>query len=138
MEVGHGMVPEGFMPAQASPVSPMSGAHFPYGFGGGHRMGAQGYEMFDAMSAGTFGAGSGWHGQHGEGAGAGAGVGVGVGMGQAAGREGSIAVGTSEASGEEKDPFLSLLEQLAENEGRRGDGQGMEFDFFLGGEGHGR
>ena len=38
----------------------------------------------------------------------------------------------STATGEEKDPFLSLLEQLAENESVRG---GSEFDFFLGGTG---
>ena len=139
MDMGHGMVPESFMPSQASPVSPMSGAHFPYGFNAGNRMASQGYEMFDAMSTGTFGTSAGsWPGQgHGDGAGAGAGVGMSMGSG-AIGREGSIPVGTSEASGEEKDPFLSLLEQLAENEGRRGEGQGMEFDFFLGGEGHGR
>jgi hypothetical protein len=37
---------------------------------------------------------------------------------------------TGTGPGEEKDPFLSLLEQLAENESFRG--QGNELDFFLG------
>ena len=43
---------------------------------------------------------------------------------------GSTGTGPS-AGGEEKDPFLSLLEQLAENEHARG--QGNELDFFLAG-----
>lgn len=111
---GH-MVAEFGMQGQGSPVSPMSGGHFGYGFQG--RMGQGAYEMFDAVPAGGFGATAGWRGDVG-------------------GQEGSVAVG-SEGSVEEKDPFLSLLEQLAENEGRQGDGQGMEFDFFVG-EGHGR
>ncbi|KAL7623307.1 hypothetical protein AAE478_006988 [Parahypoxylon ruwenzoriense] len=38
---------------------------------------------------------------------------------------------TAAGSGEEKDPFLSLLEQLAENE--HAIGQGKELDFFLAG-----
>lgn len=38
---------------------------------------------------------------------------------------------TGTASGEEKDPFLSLLEQLAENENARGPGS--EFDMFFAG-----
>lgn len=124
----HNMVPEGFgMPNQASPVSPMSGsAHFgSYGFPGAHngRMDAPqgGYDgMFD-MSPGGFGGAAGWQGAE---------------VRQGPAQEGSVAMG-SEGSTEEKDPFLSLLEQLAENEGRRGDGQGMEFDFFVG-EGHSR
>jgi len=37
---------------------------------------------------------------------------------------------TGTGPGEEKDPFLSLLEQLAESESFRG--QGNELDFFLG------
>ncbi|KAF7890107.1 uncharacterized protein EAF02_002522 [Botrytis sinoallii] len=39
--------------------------------------------------------------------------------------------GSTGTSGEEKDPFLSLLEQLAENEQQRGGPS--ELDFFLGG-----
>lgn len=38
---------------------------------------------------------------------------------------------TGTGPGEEKDPFLSLLEQLAENENARGPGS--EFDFFFAG-----
>jgi hypothetical protein len=38
--------------------------------------------------------------------------------------------GTTGGPGEEKDPFLSLLEQLAENEGLLG-GAGSDLDFFL-------
>ncbi|CAM1501023.1 Fc.00g101850.m01.CDS01 [Cosmosporella sp. VM-42] len=37
--------------------------------------------------------------------------------------------------GDEKDPFLTLLEQLAENEQRSNNGQGTDFDFFLSGAG---
>lgn len=122
---GHNMVAEGFgMPSQASPVSPMSGgAHFggAYGFPHGRMGGQGGYDgMFDAMPGAGFAgpaAAGGW-------------------QGQGNGQEGSVTMG-SEGSAEEKDPFLSLLEQMAENEGMHGDGQGMEFDFFVG-EGHGR
>ncbi|KAI5462712.1 fungal-specific transcription factor domain-containing protein [Mariannaea sp. PMI_226] len=42
---------------------------------------------------------------------------------------GSIGTG----QGEEKDPFLTLLEQLAENELRSQNGHGNDLDFFLGG-----
>ncbi|KAI2618153.1 hypothetical protein GGR54DRAFT_186471 [Hypoxylon sp. NC1633] len=42
---------------------------------------------------------------------------------------GSHSDGTAGGPGEEKDPFLSLLEQLAENE--HALGQGKEIDFFL-------
>ncbi|KAH6690623.1 fungal-specific transcription factor domain-containing protein [Plectosphaerella plurivora] len=41
---------------------------------------------------------------------------------------------TGTGPGDEKDPFLSLLEQLAENEGQFARGPG-EFDFFFGGGG---
>lgn len=41
---------------------------------------------------------------------------------------------TGTGPGDEKDPFLSLLEQLAENEGQFARGPG-EFDFFFGGNG---
>lgn len=37
---------------------------------------------------------------------------------------------------DEKDPFLSLLEQLAENEQQIGNGPGSDLDFFLAGTGH--
>ncbi|KAM0510313.1 hypothetical protein ACHAPB_000663 [Verticillium nonalfalfae] len=40
---------------------------------------------------------------------------------------------TGTGPGEEKDPFLSLLEQLAENEQQFARGPGNEFDFFFGG-----
>lgn len=39
--------------------------------------------------------------------------------------------------GDEKDPFLSLLEQLAENEQRFNNGHGSELDFFLTGTNNG-
>lgn len=42
---------------------------------------------------------------------------------------------TGSAASDEKDPFLTLLEQLAENEQRFGNGTGGEFDFFLAGAG---
>lgn len=47
------------------------------------------------------------------------------------GRSNGESTGTAASSGEEKDPFLSLLEQLAENEHSRGGPS--ELDFFLGG-----
>ena len=43
--------------------------------------------------------------------------------------------GSSTTPGDEKDPFLSLLEQLAENEQRISNGSG-ELDFFLAGAGN--
>ncbi|KAF5023843.1 hypothetical protein F66182_4101 [Fusarium sp. NRRL 66182] len=39
---------------------------------------------------------------------------------------------TGTGQGEEKDPFLALLEQLAENEHRSQNGHGSDLDFFLG------
>jgi hypothetical protein len=39
---------------------------------------------------------------------------------------------TGTGPGEEKDPFLALLEQLAENENRSQNGHGGDLDFFLG------
>lgn len=42
---------------------------------------------------------------------------------------------TGTGPGDEKDPFLSLLEQLAENEHQFARGPGSEFDFFFGGGG---
>jgi hypothetical protein len=46
-------------------------------------------------------------------------------------RSNNGSIGTGQ--GEEKDPFLALLEQLAENEHRSQNGHGGELDFFLGG-----
>ncbi|GKU01625.1 transcription factor [Fusarium langsethiae] len=42
---------------------------------------------------------------------------------------------TGTGQGEEKDPFLALLEQLAENEHRTQNGHGGDIDFFLGNSG---
>lgn len=42
---------------------------------------------------------------------------------------------TGSAASDEKDPFLALLEQLAENEQRFNNGTGGELDFFLAGAG---
>ncbi|GAB0145685.1 hypothetical protein EsHS_00006110 [Epichloe bromicola] len=41
---------------------------------------------------------------------------------------------TATGQGDEKDPFLSLLEQLAEDHGQHFDGAGTDFDFFFGRE----
>lgn len=46
-------------------------------------------------------------------------------------RSNNGSIGTGQ--GEEKDPFLTLLEQLAENEQRSQNGHGSDLDFFLGG-----
>ena len=43
----------------------------------------------------------------------------------------SVGTGTGTGAGDEKDPFLSLLEQLAENESMMGVGN--DLDFFLAG-----
>lgn len=43
--------------------------------------------------------------------------------------------GSTGTQNEEKDPFLTLLEQLAENEQRFSNGSGSELDFFLAGAG---
>ncbi|KAF4463904.1 hypothetical protein FALBO_9267 [Fusarium albosuccineum] len=46
-------------------------------------------------------------------------------------RSNNGSIGTGQ--GDEKDPFLALLEQLAENEHRSQNGHGGDLDFFLGG-----
>lgn len=61
---------------------------------------------------------------------AGSGCGVAGGLGGGAGG-GGCGVGGAGQEGEEKDPFLTLLEQLAENE--YSGGGPSELDFFLGG-----
>ncbi|RYO79283.1 hypothetical protein DL766_002086 [Monosporascus sp. MC13-8B] len=80
-----------------------------------------GYDpMFGTVPTSAFSSPAGWHGEE--------------------GRKGNIAPSpgahshngsTGTGSGEEKDPFLSLLEQLAESE--HAIGQGNELDFFLAG-----
>ena len=59
----------------------------------------------------------------------------GNGMGESNGRGEGMTPGNESTgtNGEEKDPFLSLLEQLAENEHSRGGPS--DLDFFLGGGG---
>lgn len=47
---------------------------------------------------------------------------------------GGMSTSTGTGPGEEKDPFLTLLEQLADNENARGPGS--EFDFFFAGTSH--
>lgn len=88
-----------------------------------------GYDpMFGTMPTNPFGSPAPWQGEDG---------GVGGGMPKLTAtahspgdrsQNGSAGTGP----GEEKDPFLSFLEQLAENEFARGPGH--EMDFFLGGQ----
>ncbi|KAK7741889.1 hypothetical protein SLS62_010900 [Diatrype stigma] len=99
------------------------------GGGGG---GGGGYDpMFGTVPTNSFSSPAAWHGggeedrkpvANGNGNGNGAALSPG-------GRSHNGSTGTG--PGEEKDPFLSLLEQLAENEQLRG--QGNELDFFLAG-----
>lgn len=88
--------------------------------------------MFGTVPTNTFSSPTPWHNTN-----VGLGIGVnGSGNGGVDDRKnhapspGAGSTGTS-GNGEEKDPFLSLLEQLAENE--HAIGQGKEIDFFLAG-----
>ncbi|KAI0881834.1 uncharacterized protein GGS22DRAFT_57417 [Annulohypoxylon maeteangense] len=86
--------------------------------------------MFGTVPTNTFSSPTPWHG--------GASV---AGLGISVGGNGNVdeqqrknhapSPGSASGNGEEKDPFLSLLEQLAENE--HAIGQGKEIDFFLAG-----
>ncbi|VBB76120.1 Putative protein of unknown function [Podospora comata] len=92
------------------------------GTGGPH----QGFDpMFGELPTNTFSTPTPWH--HGEEAGNGKGAMV----TSPTGITPSESVGTAGTAGDEKDPFLSLLEQLAENESVMGTGN--ELDFFLAG-----
>ncbi|KAI1462687.1 hypothetical protein F4805DRAFT_5753 [Annulohypoxylon moriforme] len=86
--------------------------------------------MFGTVPTNTFSSPTPWHSS---------GVGLGIGTSGSADDQrkntapspGAVSTGTGSGNGEEKDPFLSLLEQLAENE--HAIGQGKEIDFFLAG-----
>lgn len=78
--------------------------------------------MFGGAASNAFSSPAPWHGEEGSAVRAG-----GAGSPGAGSHNGSSGTG----QGEEKDPFLSLLEQLAENESAMGAGN--ELDFFLGG-----
>lgn len=107
------------------------------GNGGAVAMGeGSGYDpMFGTLPTNAFSSPAAWHGED-AGAGAGGPGGVGApnkmgGMAPAAPSPGARSNGESAGTGgEEKDPFLSLLEQLADGQ-RQGDGLG-DFDFFFG------
>jgi hypothetical protein len=79
--------------------------------------------MFGTVPTNAFGSPAAWEDES---------KGAGAGAGQVPETPGSTATGTATAA-EEKDPFLSLLEELAESEGARGPGGGSELDFFLAG-----
>jgi hypothetical protein len=89
--------------------------------------------MFGSLPTNPFGSPAAWHGDEGIGKDGARGDGLAVSSPGAKSNNGSVGTGPSE----EKDPFLSLLEQLAENEQRQlGDaGQGGDVDFFFGGTG---
>lgn len=80
--------------------------------------------MFGGLPTNAFSSPAAWHGNGGTPGPAGAGL-----VHSPGGLSTSGSTGT--APGEEKDPFLSLLEQLAENENARGPGS--EFDMFFSG-----
>ncbi|KAK0739923.1 fungal-specific transcription factor domain-containing protein [Apiosordaria backusii] len=90
------------------------------GTGGSH----QGFDpMFGELPTNTFPTPTPWHGEE-------SGNGKGAMVTSPTGITPSESVGTG-TTGDEKDPFLSLLEQLAENESFMGTGN--ELDFFLAG-----
>jgi len=78
--------------------------------------------MFGGLPTNAFGSPAAWHGDDK------------VGMPGTARSPGNRSNnGSTGTANEEKDPFLSLLEQLAENEQRQPGGGAGELDFFLGG-----
>lgn len=130
---------------QGAPISPItSNAHFtpPYtsytpGQGAGSNHGERmngGYEnVFEPMSPNGFANHGGWHGEEGGNKQDGGNV--------AMANSDARSTSGSTAQGDEKDPFLSLLEQLAENEQRQGGGEahnGGELDFFMSNGNNGR
>lgn len=126
------------MPALATtPFTPPYHYPTPGGPGGEHGSSLGGYDpMFGTVPTNTFSSPAAWHSGGGGGGGGGGGeeeqqrktVNTNVAPSPGA-RSHNGSTGTG--PGEEKDPFLSLLEQLAESEQARG--QGNELDFFLAG-----
>ncbi|KAK4199387.1 fungal-specific transcription factor domain-containing protein [Triangularia verruculosa] len=91
------------------------------GTGGSH----QSFDpMFGELPTNTFSTPTPWHGEE-------SGNGKGAMVTSPSGITPSESVGTAGTAGDEKDPFLSLLEQLAENESMMGTGN--DLDFFLAG-----
>ena len=134
---------------QGAPMSPMTNnTHFspPYssytpsqgpGNNHGDRMntsGSSGYEnMFESMSPGGFANPTSWHGEETGSVNENANV--------VMANSDARSTAGSTGQGDEKDPFLSLLEQLAENEQRQGGSDshgGVEIDFFMSSSGDGR
>ncbi|SPJ76143.1 related to nitrate assimilation regulatory protein nirA [Fusarium torulosum] len=123
------------------PMHPMGGAPFspPYSYGSGSSItntgpgmineANGGYDaMFGTVPTNAFGSPAAWHGDDNHNK---------MHFHQArvaatspGGRSNNGSSGTGQ--GEEKDPFLALLEQLAENENRSQNGHGGDLDFFLG------
>jgi hypothetical protein len=81
--------------------------------------------MFGTLPTNAFSSPAAWHGDDGKPV-------IGITAPSPGGRSNNGSTGTG--PGEEKDPFLSLLEQLAENEQRQmgNGGPGSDFDFFFG------
>ncbi|CAI4212255.1 unnamed protein product [Parascedosporium putredinis] len=113
---------------QGAPISPIT-----TGSNHGERMNG-GYEnVFEPMSPNGFANHGGWHGEEGGNKQDGGNV--------AMANSDARSTSGSTAQGDEKDPFLSLLEQLAENEQRQGGGEahnGGELDFFMSNGNNGR
>ncbi|GJC98332.1 fungal specific transcription factor domain-containing protein [Colletotrichum higginsianum] len=94
----------------------------------GNNEGGGSYDpMFGGLPTNAFGSPAAWHGDEGGNKIAG------VAAPSPGNRSNNGSTGTG--PGEEKDPFLSLLEQLAENEHHFARGPGSELDFFFGGTG---
>lgn len=132
----------GTHPVSAHGMHPMAGAPFspPYSYGSGSSVtnagpgmineANGGYDaMFGTVPTNAFGSPAAWQGEDNHNK---------LNLHQATAaapspgaRSNNGSIGTGQ--GEEKDPFLALLEQLAENEHRSQNGHGGELDFFLGG-----
>ncbi|KAL2192034.1 fungal transcriptional regulatory-like protein [Thermothelomyces heterothallicus CBS 203.75] len=103
---------------------------------GGGTAPPQGFDpIFGGLPTNAFGTPTPWHGDEGGGnatAGGGGGTRAPAGVGATPKDTSPNESAATTGAGEEKDPFLSLLEQLAENESFMG-GAGNELDFFLNG-----
>lgn len=121
---------EGLMPMGGTGFSPA------YGYASGSNMndGNTNYDpMFGTLPTNAFGSPAGWQGEEGQHHNK-----MNIPTSGVAPSPGTKSTSGSTGTGhsEEKDPFLSLLEQLAEDE-QRFTGAGTDLDFFLGGNNHG-
>lgn len=131
---GYAYSPSGLSGTGMTPGSNVSfSPSFNYATGplGGITDGNASYDpMFGGMATNAYGSPATWQGMEGQASMNQTGAGA-----TAASPSNKSNTGSAGTQGEEKDPFLTLLEQLAENEQRFHNGNGGEFDFFLAGAG---